>query len=519
MPEKPAAVLERPKPRPTSPTMEFGTFLAVVPDAARQVNMAKDREERSALGQFLTPMNIASLMAGMFDDRPGCIRLLDPGAGAGALTSAFVVAMAGRKNRPARIEATCYEIDPSQLPMLRASLEECAKIAERAGIALSIEVRTEDFLEAGVIEGKLAFGQRYDAVIMNPPYKKIGTGSRERLLLRSAGIETVNLYTAFMAVAVQLLEVDGQFVAISPRSFCNGLYYRTFRCSFVKEMAFRRIHVFAQRNSAFGDDAVLQENVIVHAVRRPQRDDAPVTISESIGLNEARSRETCRASIVKPSDPEKFIHIDADEESERVTKLFDKFKMRLSSLGLRVSTGPVVDFRLKSDLSVSPAKGFVPLFWPANCRQGTTRHPVDGSKPQWIRVTEASERWLTPNECFVLVKRFSSKEERRRVVAIVHEPASVSGDVIGLENHLNYIHLDGRGLTPDLAHGIAAFLNSGLLDSFFRQFNGNTQVNATDLRMLPFPTVEVLEDLGRLARNDVTNPTWGDDLIQSFKVL
>ena len=161
--EKYAAVLERPQLRPTSLSMENGTSLAVVPDAARQANMAKDREERSVLGQFLTPMNIAHLMAGMFDDRPGCIRLLDPGAGAGALTSAFVAAMAGRKNRPERIEATCYEIDPSQLPMLRASLAECSRLAERAGIALSVEVRTEDFLEAGVIEGKLAYGRRYDA--------------------------------------------------------------------------------------------------------------------------------------------------------------------------------------------------------------------------------------------------------------------------------------------------------------------------------------------------------------------
>ncbi|MCC7105456.1 MAG: hypothetical protein IT307_09965, partial [Chloroflexi bacterium] len=33
-------------------------------------------------------------------------------------------------------------------------------------------------------------------------------------------------------------------------------------------------------------------------------------------------------------------------------------------------------------------------------------------------------------------------------------------------------------------------------DAFFRQFNGHTQVNATDLRSLRYPTREQLEQLG-----------------------
>jgi adenine-specific DNA-methyltransferase len=49
----------------------------------------------------------------------------------------------------------------------------------------------------------------------------------------------------------------------------------------------------------------------------------------------------------------------------------------------------------------------------------------------------------------------------------------------------------------DLAKGLAAYLNSTLVDAYFRQFNGHTQVNATDLRNIRYPTRTELESLGR----------------------
>jgi adenine-specific DNA-methyltransferase len=47
-----------------------------------------------------------------------------------------------------------------------------------------------------------------------------------------------------------------------------------------------------------------------------------------------------------------------------------------------------------------------------------------------------------------------------------------------------------------LAKGLAAFLNSSLVDLYFRQFSGHSQVNATDLRMLRYPTRSMLERVG-----------------------
>src|SRR5205807_2536891 len=83
------------------------------------------------------------------------------------------------------------------------------------------------------------------------------------------------------------------------------------------------------------------------------------------------------------------------------------------------------------------------------------------------------------------------------IVACNYDPEQIAAPLVGFENHLNYFHIQGQGLPMDLAKGLAAFLNSTPVDVYFRQFNGHTQVNATDLRSLDYPTGEQLVQLGR----------------------
>jgi adenine-specific DNA-methyltransferase len=99
-----------------------------------------------------------------------------------------------------------------------------------------------------------------------------------------------------------------------------------------------------------------------------------------------------------------------------------------------------------------------------------------------------------------VVRRFSSKEERRRIVASVVDP-SVFGEAekIGLENHLNVFHCDKKPLSETLARGLFVFLNSTAVDDNFRRFSGHTQVNATDLRLMKYPSRKILIELGKWA--------------------
>lgn len=151
----------------------------------------------------------------------------------------------------------------------------------------------------------------------------------------------------------------------------------------------------------------------------------------------------------------------------------------------------------REHLHAEPGPGTVPLIYPSHITDGFVAWPKPGGrKPNALAAVPATRSLVLPNETYVVVKRFTSKEESRRVVAAVHDPARLPPGDVGFENHLNVYHRAGRGIGPSLARGLALYLNSSMVDIHFRQFSGHTQVNATDLRNLRYPLAEQLERLG-----------------------
>lgn len=456
---------------------------------------------RSSLGQFMTPLSTARLMAGMFEPFGSSVRLLDAGAGVGSLSAAFVAERIQRRD-VTRLDVTAYEIDPLLCKHLEETLHQCERACAAEGIAFTSRIFRADFVDAGVasIGGDLfgASKERFDAAILNPPYRKLRSDSPEQQRLLRIGVDAGNLYTAFLAVATRLLENDGQLVAITPRSFCNGPYFRAFREDLLGRMRLRRVHVFARRDHLFKGDDVLQENVIF-ATTRTRRILPTVHVSSSAHADDdgATERLVPYDEVVRPSDPERFIRLTTDGLEADIALRMHGLPADLRSLGVEVSTGRVVDFRARPTLRQDASAQTVPLIYPGHCKNGVVTWPRPGfSKPNAILDAPGTQELLVPTGTYVLVKRFSAKEERRRVVASIFDPKSVPGERVGFENHLNYFHAGGAGLPARLAWGLSAFLNSTLVDAFFRQFNGHTQVNATDLRSLKYPSRESLERLG-----------------------
>jgi len=461
------------------------------------------RSRKEELGQFFTPKPVAEFMASMFGALPRSVRLLDAGAGAGSLTAAFVSQCCTRCDEVRLIEATLYECDEDILDTLTATMHDCEAICAAVGIEFLFTIHPTDFIqEMSMRLGGDLFGTTppvFDIAIANPPYRKINTGSAERRALRSVGVETSNLYTGFIALIQRLLVPGGQLVGITPRSFCNGPYFRPFREDFLGHMELRRIHVFESRQAAFRDDSVLQENIIFHALRGRNQPDKLI-ISSSSGAPGDEIAETVMpfVEIVQPNDPEKFIHIPSADSHAKAKELLNGLNTNLASLGVTVSTGRVVDFRLKHALRKNHERGTVPLVYPCHFNGGTVHWPkLEGRKPNAILDNDETRPWLVPSGVYLLTKRFTSKEERRRLVACLYEPVKSGTDWVGFENHLNYFHARGRGLDRDLAVGLYAFLNSTVVDQYFRRFSGHTQVNATDLRTLAYPDRQTLEAMGR----------------------
>jgi adenine-specific DNA-methyltransferase len=439
----------------------------------RNATRGVDQDHRAAYGQFFTPQSVAQFMASLFVFGDAPIELLDPGAGIGSLTAAFAQAANGRN-----IRATCYEIDPRYHPELGRTL--------RAFHGVNADALPLDFIEA-TLRGAHT---RYTHVIANPPYRKIATNSRERALVSKLGLETSNLYTAFLACAIAQCATGAQIVAIVPRSFMNGPYFKAFRYWLLDRVALAQIHLFDRRDMAFSDDKVLQENVILKMIVGGGQGDVIISTSTDDRFDDLHQRSVPFAEIVTPGDDELFIHVPTTRTNH--APILSGVSLR--QLDLDVCTGPVVDFRLREHLHQQSQAGCAPLLYAAHFSGGFA-WPRDGRKPNAIAVNTQTRPWLMPNGCYVVTRRFTSKEEKRRIVAHVLPANALPDERIGFENHLNVFHHNRHGLQERLAQGLCAYLNSQEVDDYFRTFSGHTQVNATDLRRLKYPSVPELEAL------------------------
>ena len=469
-----------------------------------------DARTQSELGQFFTPAVAAQLIASIPRlPEGGTLRVLDSGAGSGVLTAALV-SRALAEQPELSIEVVAVERDPLVLPSLRATLMACEQAGRGRVHAKAVEA---DFILDSVgLDASLHLDGQFDLVIENPPYGKLAVPSVHRTAMRAAGVDAPNLYAAFLSLSVAALRIGGQVVAITPRSFFNGPYFGAFRAHLLDSIALDRVHVFDSRSTVFAETGVLQENVIFAGTRGATPGVVELSVSRD-HTDDVSTRPVAYEQVVFPNDPNRFIRLATDAEDTAIAEVVLSQPCSLNDLGVQVSTGRVVDFRSRHALSSVEQPDAVPLIYPGNLRDGSVVWPREIRKPQWFHPVDDKDRgMLLPEGWYAVVKRFSAKEERRRIVASVWSPLDIPGKV-AFENHLNVFHISSHGMDEDLARGIAVWLNSSVIDKFFRTFSGHTQVNATDLRTLRFPAVAVLRELGR---NPVVSQIEVDSLVKEL---
>lgn len=484
--------------------------------------------QRKVHGLFLTPVQVADFMSSRITTRGQRVRLLDPAAGAGILCCAAVEAFVSRLPKPHAIELVACEVDGDLIAPLRAVLDHLADwCRERHGVIVSSHIKATDFIlaNADAVQRHGLFppcsqAQGFDTVIANPPYFKISKSDPRAAAVTDVIYGQPNIYALFMAVSAALLRAGGDFIFITPRSFASGPYFRRFRAVFFDMIRPVAVHVFGSRREAFRRDEVLQENVILCGVRQDRWYEEGtrtcLTISSSLGvadIDEAWSRELPASAVLEFVSADRILRLPVCDEDDEALALVDSWPTNLHGLGLNISTGPVVPFRAtglvarEGDVPADHA----PLLWMNHVRAMQTTWPLDRHKPEYIKRTGA-EALLLPNSNYILLRRFSAKEEARRLVAAPWIAADLPIPDVGLENHLNYVHRPGGTLSEDEAWGLAALYNSRLLDIWFRVINGNTQVSATELRAMPLPAHEIIVTLGRQVRR-LADPLAGLDAL------
>lgn len=471
-------------------------------------------DHRKNYGLYLTPVSVADFMAKQVQVEGECIRILDPSAGAGVLACATVEALVSRPGRPSSIKISAHEIQDELVGVLHDVLGYLRDWCQsNHSVAISVHITRGDFVLAHA-DALRSFGalipydspeQGFDVVIANPPYFKIQKNDPRAVAAASVVHGQPNIYGLFMAVGAALLRDKGDFVFITPRSFASGPYFKRLRQTFFEMVRPESIHVFGSRREAFIRDEVLQENIILHGKRadhwRWRGDDAVLSLTSSLGvrdIGESSRRSIPMARVFHSSDRNQTLRLPPSTADDDVLTLVDGWPQTLGGLGLNISTGPVVPFRAVeaiSDTGDVPAT-HVPLLWMNHVQSMQVTWPLNRHKPEYMKAIK-SRTLLLPNQNYVLLRRFSAKEETRRLTAAPYLAERFPCDLVGIENHLNYIYRPGGALSENEVWGLAALYNSSLLDTYFRCVNGNTQVSATELRGMPLPDISVVRQIGQ----------------------
>lgn len=413
-------------------------------------------EQQQQWEQFLTPVPVAEQAVSLFSDSDDPVRILDLGSGSGILSAMTA------KHSAKGSSAVAIEQDADLAEASRSSLLQ---------VCDDVEVINDSVFN-------LLLDAEFDRAILNPPYKKIRPTA---LSVNGGCVKVTNLYAAFLVIAIQALADGGECVAIIPRSWMNGGYFKDFRKWMLRECSLDALAVYGSRQEHFKDMNILQEIMLVKLSKRPQHERvevyADITPTEPL---DAQSHESVLLEDL-------LMGRDCVVRIRRQDSRLSGFKT-LAEQGLWVSTGKLVWFRNRDILSVEESREGYPLYWADNQNGIMTAHPVDCNREQWVTRAADSRNLVLPSGSYCLVNRFSAKEQQRRI----HASYLCSDVQFVADNKLNYVHQGTSRHTVPLddktARGLTLWLSSSIIDEWYREVSGSTQVNATDLRQMPCPS-------------------------------
>ncbi len=468
-------------------------------------------EHKKESGQFLTPKSISDFMGNLAEPKKSEISILDPGCGTAILSCSLIEKLIQNSNLK-RINLKLYETDNEIIKELKKVISFLRSWLLEKGIDLNVNIEQKDFVldNSDVFNKNTLFGNqivdKYDFIISNPPYFKISKSDSRANIAKELVYGQPNIYSIFMGLSAKLLKPSGELIFITPRSFAAGNYFKAFRNSFFNDVSITDIHIFESRNKMFKNDNVLQENIIVRATNEKS---SIIKVSVSTCMQDLDSPDTSfykTEELIDLNSKEKTLFIPSNDNEAKTIKLFNNWQNSLNDFNIQISTGPVVAFRCKDFLvpNFKTDKNLAPLVWLHNVKEMEFVFPLKkGAKQSYIIDSEESRKVLLRNKNYILIRRFSSKDDKSRLVCSPYFASNSDFDRIGIENHLNYVYRPNGELSDEEIWGISALFNSTLFDTYFRTFNGNTQVGASELKQIKMPPLEKIVLIGSMLKEMV----------------
>lgn len=455
-------------------------------------------------GQFFTPTPIARLMASYCDLSKKTIRILDPGCGTAILTCSLIEHLVEAGIDIEIIDLVAYETDPDLIIFSQKTLNYLTKWLLNKGVRLQYLLHKHDFVLGNSKALKENYnGEQFDLIISNPPYFKLSKDDEKAIAVKELVSGQPNIYSIFMGIAAKLLSENGELIFITPRSFASGNYFKAFRELFFNTVQIEKIHLFNSRKGTFTRDSVLQETVVIKAIRESISPNKSVLVSSSVGIKDIFNptiKYFNSSELIDLNSNEKILHLPTSDKEESILNLVSTWGNVLADFDIKISTGPVVFFRALDFIQNNYENGTVflaPLFWLHNVNKMILEWPKQfKDKGQFIKIESGSQSLLISNKNYVLLRRFSTKDDKSRLIAAPYFCNYVKSDFIGVENKVNYIYRKDGHLDRNEVVGLCALLNSELFDTYFQIFNGNVNVSATELREMRFPQLSEIKKIG-----------------------
>ena len=455
------------------------------------------KERRKKNGQFFTSKETAVFMAGLFDvpkDKT-CLFILDPGAGSGVLSAALIDRLQACGNIR-HIDLTCYETDENVIPLLKANMD---WVCQHSHLDVSYHICSGNYILSQAAEYNGMIGAdpkpvKYDFIISNPPYMKVPRDAPEAKAMPDVCYGAPNLYFLFASMSLFNLKDDGVLVYIVPRSWTSGAYFKHFRQKFLTDGVLEHVHLFVSRDKVFEKESVLQETMIIKLRKtKKQPQTVKVTTTQSNqDFSEITEFMAPYHTVITGEDT--YVFLVTNQEETEVLERLNGWSDTLPSLGLKMKTGLTVDFRNWEALRDHKEAHAVPLFYSQHIQNGRIVFPV-GKEGEYIRTDQSG--LLQPNTNYLFVKRFTSKEEPRRLQCGVYLSGKYPEyDKISTQNKINFVTGLG-GLSECAVYGLYVLFNSTLYDCYYRILNGSTQVNSTEVNAMPVPAMNIIERMGQ----------------------
>lgn len=451
------------------------------------------KEVRKKHGQFFTSVEVARFMANLFTVHSTEVSILDPGAGSGILSIAFLERLDKEKS-VRKVSLTCYETDASILPLLKQNLIYAQSVVS---FELHFNILHKNYILSQQDEyNELLFVQssrkKWDYVIGNPPYMKIGKNDLEAQAMPDICHGAPNLYFLFAMMSLFNLREQGELVYIMPRSWTSGAYFKAFRKKFLDQGKLEQIHLFASRDKVF--DKVLQEVIIIKVQKTKQKKDT-VRITSSADHAFSRLTELNIPYDVIVDDKEYYVYLITTKKEAFVIQCLKKWKNTLPAIGMRMKTGLTVDFRERQWLADEPSSDTIPMFFAQHLQAGRILYPC-GKYGEYLK--QGKTGLMQKNTNYLFCKRFTAKEEARRLQCAIYLAKDFSAfRYISTQNKINFIASVQDDLTEEDVYGLYVLFNSKEYDTYYRVLNGSTQVNSTEVNSMPVPARKIIREMGK----------------------